>query len=71
MTTNGEINMACKLVCPNCNRVLKEHGDHSKKAQGSYIVVPIEDRLIYCMACKFAATVSKFDPDLLLIGDYP
>jgi hypothetical protein len=46
--------MACKLVCSNCKRVLKEQGDAAKYAQGEYKVVYDEEKKenhALCLVC--------------------
>ncbi len=53
--------MACKLRCPNCKKTLKERGDHSKCANGTYIVRPKGKRNnIECNECGHISDVKDF-----------
>jgi len=67
MIKEGE--MACKLKCPNCLKVLREEGDEGKQG-GEYRVYDSlwngaseagKYRLIKCLECGHASEVNNFD----------
>ncbi len=54
--------MSCKLKCPRCGLILKEKGDHSKEAQGEYVVhKDVWQNDVECLACKWMDKAATFD----------